>query len=59
MDDVVEANHVSSQTTEFCTLQFENLEPVILFEPWLLSPDMKERSFSAAFLDRTMVNNLT
>ena len=38
LDDVVEANHVSSQTRELCTLQFGNLEPVVLFEPWLLSP---------------------
>jgi len=44
LDDVVEANHVSSQTKELCTLQFGNLDPVILFKPWLLSPDMKEMS---------------
>jgi len=56
LDDVVEVNHVSSQTRELYTLQFENLDPIVLFEPWLLSPNIKERSFSAAFLDRTTVN---
>jgi len=33
LDDVVEANHVSSQTRDLCTLPFGNLEPVVLFEP--------------------------
>ena len=56
LDNVVEVNHVSYQTRELCTLQFGNLEPVVLFEPWLLSPNMEERSFSAAFINRTMVN---
>ena len=51
LDDPVEANHVSLQIRESCTLQFRNLEPVVLFEPWLSSPDMKKRSFLAAFLD--------
>jgi len=37
-------------------LQFGNLEPIILFEHWLLSTNTKERSFSAAFLNRTTVN---
>jgi len=45
LDDVVEANHVSFQTRELCTLQFGNLEPVILLEPRLLNPNMQERSF--------------
>ena len=44
LDDIVEANHVSFQTRELCSLQFGNLEPVVLLEPWLLSPDMKEMS---------------
>jgi len=56
LDDVVEANHVSSQTRELSTLQFRNLEPVVLFEPYLLSPGVKERTFSADFLDTTTVN---
>jgi len=56
LDDIVKANHVSSQTRKLCTLQFGNLEPVVLFEPWLLSTDMKEKSFSVAFLDWTTVN---
>jgi len=55
LDDVVEANHVSSQTRELCTLQFRKLELVVLFEPWFVSPNTKERSFSAAFLDRITV----
>jgi len=42
LDDVVEKNHVSSQTRELCTLQFGNVELIVLFEPWMLSPDMKE-----------------
>jgi len=54
--DVVKANHVSSQIRELCTLQFGNLERVILFEPWLLSPNTKASSFSASFLDGTTVN---
>ena len=33
LDDVVEANRSSSQKMEFCTLQFRNLEPVVLFKP--------------------------
>jgi len=53
---VVEANHVSSQIRELCTLQFGNLEPVVLSEPWLLSPNMEDGSFSAAFLHIIMVN---
>ena len=53
LDDVVEANHVSSQTRELLTLQFRNLEPVVLCEPWLLSPNMKDKTFPA---DRTTVN---
>ena len=56
LDDVVKANHVSSQRRELCPLQFGNLEPVIQFEPWLLSPNTEERSFSSAFLDRITVN---
>jgi len=56
LENVVEANHVSSQTRELRTLQFGNLEPVVIFEPWLLSPVMKEKSFLAAFLDRTTIN---
>ena len=31
----------------------------MLFEPCLLSPNMQERSFSATFLDRTMVNMIS
>jgi len=53
LDDIVEANHVSSQIRELCTLQFRNLESVVLLKPWLLTPDMKGRSFSVDFLDRT------
>ena len=59
LDDVVEVNHISSQTRELCTLQFGNLEPVVLFEPWLLSPNMQERSFLATFLNRTMINMIS
>jgi len=33
LDDVVEENHISSQTRELCTLPFWNLEPIVLFEP--------------------------
>ena len=33
LDDIVKANHVSSQTRELCTLPFWNLEPIVLFEP--------------------------
>jgi len=56
LDNVLEANYVSSQIRELCTLQFRNIAPVVLFEPWLLSPNMKERSFSTAFFDRITVN---
>jgi len=40
LDDVVEAHHVSSQARELCTLQFGNLEHVVLLEPWLLNLNM-------------------
>jgi len=43
LDNVLEANHISSQIRELCTLQFGKLEPVILFKPWLLSPNTKGR----------------
>jgi len=56
LDDVVEANYISSQTMELCTIQFGNLEPVVLLKPWFLSPNTKERLLSAAFLDKTIVN---
>ena len=56
LDDVIRANHVSSQSRELYTLQYGNLEPAVLFEPWLLNPGMKERIFSADFLDKTTVN---
>jgi len=56
LDDVVEANYVSAQTRELCTLQLGNLKPVVLFEPWLLSPNMEERSFLATFLGRITIN---
>jgi len=56
LDDVVGANHIYSQTRELCTLHFGNLEPVVLFKPCLVSLDMKGKSFSVVFLDRTMVN---
>ena len=59
LDDVVEVNHASFQTRELCTIQFRNLEPVVLFGPWLLIPNMKETSFSDAFLNRTTVNMIS
>ena len=55
-DDIVETNHVSSQTRELCTLQFGNLVPFILLEPGLPNPNMQGRSLPVTFLDRTMVN---
>jgi len=36
-DDIVEKNHVSSQTRELCILMLGNLEPDILLEPGLLN----------------------
>jgi len=56
LDDVAEANHVSSKARELCTLQFGNLELVFLIEPWLLSPSTEERPCSAAILNRATVN---
>jgi len=56
LDDVVEANHVSSQTWDLYTLQFRNLELIVLFEPWLLNPNIQERSFPITFLNRITVN---
>ena len=40
LDDVVETNHISSQTRELCTFQFGDLEPVVLLEPRLLNSNM-------------------
>jgi len=56
LEDVVEQITFPPKQGSFCSLQFGNLEPVILFKPWLFSPDMKQRSFSAPFLDRTTFN---
>jgi len=56
LDDVVNANHISSQTRELWTLHFGNLEHVVLLEPRLLNPNTQERSFLVTFLDRTTVN---
>jgi len=56
LDDAIKENHISSQMKDLCTLQFGNLELVVLFEPWLLSPNTEERSFSAASIYRTTVN---
>ena len=56
LDDVAEANHVSTPIRELCTLQFGNLKLIVLFEPWLLNSNTEVRSFSTAFLDRTRVN---
>ena len=54
LEDAIKANHTSSQTRELCILQSGNLEPVILLDPWLLNPNMQERSFPVTFLDKTV-----
>ena len=56
LEDLVETNHVFFQPRELCTLQFGNLEFVILLEPELLNSNMQERSFPVNFPEKTMVN---
>ena len=55
LDDVVETNHISSQTRELCTLQFGNLEAVVLLEPGSPNPIMQERSLSTTFVNRLTI----
>ena len=56
MDDVVETNQICSQTKDLSTIQFGNMEHVVLLEHELLNPIIQERCFLVTFFDKITIS---
>ena len=56
LDDVVETNHISSQTKGLSLIQFRSLGLDILYEHGLPNPVMQEGFFPASVHDKVAVN---